>query len=655
MDSMDLEREKGITIQSAATFCTWKDKTINIIDTPGHVDFTVEVERALRVLDGAVMVICGSSGVQSQTFTVDRQMARYKVPRIVFINKLDRVGANPWRGIAGMRKELKLPACPVQIPIGLEGEHKGVVDLIRRQAYYFEGPKGETMVVKDIPDNMLEETENARAEMIEFLANIDDEIGEQFLMEETPSEEDIKAAIRRQTIDLKFVPVFMGSAYKNKGVQALLDGVIDYLPSPPEKQNIAYDLTNKEAEVPVACNPTEPMVALAFKLEESKYGQLTYMRVYQGTIKRGMTAYNMNGMKKIRLPRLVKMHSNEMVDIDSASAGDVVVAFGLECASMDTFTDGTLKLAMRSMFVPKPVMSLSIKPKETAKQSAFAKAIGKFTREDPTLQVHLDEQTNETVLSGMGELHLEIYVERMKREYGVECVTGAPTVNYKETITTRADFNYLHKKQTGGAGQFARVIGYVEPLTDEEIKEGKEFEFENRCVGTNIPSEFYPSCEKGAIKASQKGVLAGYQLTGMRVVLLDGQAHLVDSSDTAFQAAMRFGIREGVNNARGQILEPVMNLEVSTPAEFQGTVVGGINKRGGIISSSDLNEDGSHLSVHADVPLAVLFGYSTDLRSTTQGKGEFSMEYKCHQPVQRNVQADLIKAYLQRIKDEEDA
>jgi elongation factor G len=552
-----------------------------------------------------------------------------------------------------MKKDLRLPACAVQIPIGVENEHEGVVDLVTMKAFKFHGAKGETIIEEEIPADLVELANEKRTEMIETLANVDEEIGEIFLMEEVPSIEQIKAAIRRQTIDRKFVPVFMGSAYKNKGVQLLLDGVSDYLPNPLEKPNFAFDLQNKEAEIPIHCDPTAPLIALAFKLEESKFGQLTYLRIYQGTIKKGMNSINMSNGKKVRFPRLVKMHSNEMEDVESAGAGDVVVAFGLECASMDTFTDGTLKVAMKSMFVPKPVMSISIKPKESSKLANFGKAMGKFTREDPTLRIDTDEITNETILSGMGELHLEIYVERMKREYGVECITGQPTVNYKETITSRADFNYLHKKQTGGAGQYARVIGYVEPLSEEEIAEGKEFEFENKCIGTNIPSEYYPSCEKGAIFASKKGVLAGFPLTGVRVVLVDGQAHMVDSSDLAFQVAMRFGIRAGVQAANAQILEPIMALEVNSPSEFQGAIVGGINKRNGMINNSDLNEDGSKLQVTADVPLAELFGYSTDLRSTTQGKGEFAMEYKCHQPTQPHVQKELIKKYTEGLKDEE--
>lgn len=590
--------------------------------------------------------------MQSQTLTVDKQMTRYNVPRVVFINKCDRLGANPWKGISAMKKQLKLPVCAVQIPIGLENDHKGIIDVITREVIHFNGDRGEIVErTSDIPADLVEQMEDVRRELVESLADVDDEIAEQFLMEEDPSVQDIKDAIRRQTLALRFVPVFMGSAYKNKGVQALLDGVIDYLPSPQEKPNVALDLDNDEAEVPLNCDPEGPLVALAFKLEESRYGQLTYMRVYQGTIKKGMQAVNINSRKKVKFPRLVKMHSNEMEDVDSVEAGDVCVVFGLECASMDTFTDGKSRLAMQSMFVPNPVMSLSIRPKESSKQANFGKAIGKFTREDPTLKVHVDEKSNETIMSGMGELHLDIYVERLRREYNTECIVGRPTVNYKETIAARGDFNYLHKKQTGGAGQFARVIGYVEPLTEEEIAKGITFEYENQCIGTNVPSEYYPSCQKGAAKACQRGVLAGFELTGLRIVLQDGQAHIVDSSDTAFQAAMVSGIREGVQKAQASILEPVMDLEVTSPAEFQGAVIGGVNKRGGAIESSDLNEDGSQFSVNALVPLQELFGYSTDLRSSTQGKGEFSMEYRSHQPVSRQVQAELIKVYEKKLKE----
>lgn len=653
MDSMDLEREKGITIQSAATYCHWGDNNINIIDTPGHVDFTIEVERALRVLDGAILVLCGVSGVQSQTLTVDRQMKRYAVPRIAFVNKLDRSGANPWKALNGIRKELRLAVAPVQIPIGLENDFDGVVDIITREATRFEGVNGIKVVRYPCPENLVEEMETRRAELIEILSDIDEELQDLFLNDVEPSVEQIKAAIRRQTMALKFVPMFMGSAYKNKAVQLLLDGVIDYLPSPSETVNMGLDLNNKEAPVPMKCSPDGPLVMLAFKLQESRYGQLTYLRIYQGKFTKGQTIFNIKTGKKVRVPRIVRMHSNDMIDVDSAGAGDVVAVFGVECASMDTFTDGTVNIAMNSMFVPKPVMSLACKTKESSMNANFAKAMGRFTREDPTLRIEVDDKTKETVLSGMGELHLEVYIERLKREYNVECITGAPAVSYKETITQRADFNYLHKKQSGGSGQYARVIGYIEPLTEEEIESGMESDFENACIGNNIPPEFMISCEKGAKKSFARGGLAGFPMTGVRVVLTDGGAHAVDSNDMAFQLAMQYGIREAMKDARSQILEPMMTCDVMSPADFQGTIVAGINKRGGMVLNSDMSDDGSQVNIGAEVPLSVMFGYSTDLRSSTQGKAEFSMEYKMHAPVQRDVQEALIKKHAEELKSEE--
>eukprot|EP00601_Ochromonadales_sp_CCMP2298_P030961 CAMPEP_0173337436 /NCGR_PEP_ID=MMETSP1144-20121109/7170_1 /TAXON_ID=483371 /ORGANISM="non described non described, Strain CCMP2298" /LENGTH=781 /DNA_ID=CAMNT_0014282957 /DNA_START=1849 /DNA_END=4194 /DNA_ORIENTATION=- len=654
MDSMDLEREKGITIQSAATYCQWRDSYINIIDTPGHVDFTVEVERALRVLDGAIMVVCAASGIQSQTLTVDRQMKRYNVPRVAFINKLDRMGANPQKALDGMRTQLRLGAAFMQIPIGLENDHEGVVDLIDREAIYFQGEKGLEVVRGEVPTDMISQMETYRTEMIERLADIDDEIAELFVMEEEPSKQQIMDAVRRQTILNKFVPVFMGSAFKNKGVQELLDGVVKYLPAPDEAKSIALDLDKEETPVDLTCDPDAPLVALAFKLEESKFGQLTYVRVYQGTIKKGAMIRNTKSGKKLKVPRLVRMHSEEMLDVDHASAGDVVAVFGMECASMDTFTDGSINYSMVSMFIPNPVMSISVKPKTSQQTANFSKAMGKFTREDPTLRVDVNDKTGETLMSGMGELHLEIYIERMKREYQVECTTGNPAVSYKETITERSKFDYLHKKQSGGSGQYARVIGFVEPLEEELLKKGVEFEFENQMIGTNIPPEFIPSCEKGAKAACEKGVLAGHPLSGMRVVITDGAAHAVDSNDLSFQLAMQYGIRQGVKAGKPQILAPVMSLEVEAPAEFQGVLIGGLNKRGGLILNSDLNDDASQVLIKSEVPLSEMFGYSTVIRSSTQGKGEFSMEYKQHQPVSKEQQEALIKLFMNRQQGVED-
>jgi elongation factor G len=619
----------------------------NHADTPGHVDFTIEVERALRVLDGGILVLCGVSGVQSQSLTVDRQMKRYNVPRLAFVNKLDRQGSNPDKVIQQLRDQLKLNAAAVQIPVGLENNHTGVVDLILEKMYMFEGDKGEVITEGPVPDEMKEEVQVKRMELLERISDADDEIAELFLMEEIPDAETLKAAIRRQTIACKFVPVFMGSAFKNKGVQPLLDGVIDYLPMPSEKANYALDRSKNEEPVRVSAKDEAPLLALAFKLDETQFGQLTYMRVYQGKLEKGKSITNVNDGKKVKLSRIVRMHSDDMEEISYAGAGEVVAMFGVDCRSMDTFSDGDMNLAMSTMFVPEPVMSLSVKPAKSTMQNNFAKAIHKFTKEDPTLRIKIDPETKETILSGMGELHLEVYIERMNREYNVECVTGKPNVNYKETIGKKVEFDYLHKKQTGGSGQYAKVIGFIEPLSEEERAEAEQINvFENRCVGMNIPPEYYSSCEKGA-----EGALVGCEVEGVKVVLQDGAAHAVDSSDQAFRTAMAQAVRQSMRQASPSILEPVMRVEVEIPSEFQGTVVAGLNRRMGLIQSSDMNDDGSGIKIVSDVPLANMFGYSTELRSQTQGKGEFSMEYYKHIEVPRNTQEELMKKY----KAEQDA
>ena len=600
-------------------------------------------------------MLCGVSGVQSQSLTVDRQMKRYNVPRLAFVNKLDRQGSNPDTVIQQLRDQLKLNAAAVQIPMGLENEHYGVVDIIHEKAYTFAGDRGEVVEEGEIPDEFKDLMEEKRMELLEKLADVDDDIAELFLMEETPDTETLKAAIRKATIACKFVPVFMGSAFKNKGVQVLLDGVVDYLPEPFEKPNYALDRSNNEEPVLVTGNDDDPLLALAFKLDETPFGQLTYMRIYQGSLKKGNFITNVNDRKKIKLSRIVRMHSDDMEDITEPGAGEVVAMFGIDCRSMDTFTDGDVNLAMSSMFVPEPVMSLSIKPAKTNMQNNFAKALQKFTKEDPTLRVRVDSDTKETVLSGMGELHLEVYIERMKREYTVECITGQPNVSYKETIGTKVKFDWLHKKQTGGSGQYARVIGFIEPLTEEEKTESGEVnQFENRCVGTNVPPEFYTSCEKGMVDAMVEGALVGAEVEGVRVVLEDGAAHAVDSSDQAFRTAMASAIRDSMKKANAVILEPVMTVEVEIPSEFQGSVVAGLNRRMGLIQASDTNEDGSGIRVDAEVPLANMFGYSTEIRSQTQGKGEFTMEYRKHVPVPRNTQEELMKKYKEA-KDAENA
>ena len=643
MDSMDLEREKGITIQSAATHCMWGDHEINIIDTPGHVDFTIEVERALRVLDGAILVLCGVAGVQSQSITVDRQMKRYNVPRIAFINKLDREGANPEAVIEQLRAKLHLNAAATQVPIGLSKDHVGVVDLVAMNAVYFEGPNGETPVVRDIPADYADEAAAKRAEMLERLADVDEEIADLFLAEEEPSEEVLRAAIRRQTVARAFVPVFMGSAFKNKGVHPLLDGVTAYLPAPTEVENVALDLKRDEEKVLLSGAARDPLVGLAFKLEEGRFGQLTYMRIYQGTLNRGDSIISMATGDKVRVPKLVRMHSEEMEEVESGQAGDIVAMFGVDCASGTTFTDGSVRTSMTSMFVPDPVVSLALTPKDRNSNN-FSKALGRFTKEDPTFRVHTDAESGETIISGMGELHLEIYVERMKREYNCDCTTGAPKVAIRETAMKRASFSYTHKKQSGGSGQYGKVEGYLEPL-DAEVVGQAGIEFRNDMMGNNIPPDFLPAIQKGFMEACDEGILSGAPVMGVRIVLQDGAAHAVDSNEIAFRSASIGAFKQAMQQAAATILEPVMSVEVSVPSEFQGAAVAQISQRKGVVNSMEGNE---YTTIDANVPLQNMFGYSSDLRSVTQGKGEYSMEYKQHLPMPKDKQAELMKAYQEK-------
>jgi len=643
MDSMELEREKGITIQSAATFCLWKDININIIDTPGHVDFTIEVERALRVLDGAILVLCSVSGVQSQSITVDRQMRRYKVPRIAFVNKMDRAGANYAR-VAGQLKE-KLNHHPVmlQIPIGAEDRFQGIVDPIVGKAYYFDGENGEHIREEEIPAEMVQQAKQARHDIIEGVANVDDHLAELFIADKPVSDEELKAAIRRATLALKMTPVMCGSAYKNKGVQLLLDAVRDYLPNPKEVTNEALDQKNNEAKMILESNPDKPFVGLAFKLEDGRYGQLTYIRIYQGRIAKGDFIFNQSNQRKVKIPRIVRMHSNEMIDVGEASAGDIVALFGVECASGDTFTDGRLSVTMTSMHVPDAVIDLAVAPKERSGQANFSKALNRFTREDPTFRVHRDEESAQTIISGMGELHLEIYIERMKREYNCEVVAGKPQVAYRETITQRGDFAYTHKKQTGGSGQFGRVVGYLEPLPADSVE---TYEFVDDITGGAIPREFIPAVDKGFREALKKGSLIGFPVVGVRALINDGDSHDVDSSEQAFKTAAIMAFREGYEAAKPTILEPIMKVEVQAPEEFQGSVVGQLNQRRGTIPSTENSE--GYLTAVAEVPLNSMFGYSTDLRSATQGKGEFTMEFAKYAPVPRAEQEEMMKAYREK-------
>ncbi len=643
MDFMDLEREKGITIQSAATFCLWKDYNINLIDTPGHVDFTIEVERSLRVLDGAVLVLCSVAGVQSQSITVDRQMKRYKVPRICFINKMDRAGANPFRGRQMLVDKLAHNAHFITYPIGAEDQFQGVVDLVTMRAFYFDGENGEKIREEEIPAALLDKCKESRESLIAAVGEFDDTVGMMYLEGQDPNVEQLRKAIRAATLSLQFTPVMMGSAYKNKGVQLLLDAVTYYLPDPTERENLALDQNNKEAPVVLKSDTSLPFVALAFKLDEGRYGQLTYMRIYQGAIKKGDIIYNANNGKKLKVPRLVQMHADEMNDVDEASAGGIVAFFGVDCASGDTFSDGRVTYTMTSMFVPNAVISLAVQPKDKTSQTNFSKALSKFTREDPTFRVHRDEESNETIISGMGELHLEVYCERMKREFGCEVIVGKPQVAFRETITKKGEFNYTHKKQTGGSGQYGRVAGYIEPLPADAVE---TFEFVDEIAGGSIPREFIPACEKGFKEAVKEGRLIGFQIVGVRVVINDGASHAVDSSEQAFKTAALMGFREAYEKAGASVLEPIMKLETQAPEEFQGSVMGLINQRRGTILNSSSNE--GFAVVEAEVPLTEMFGFSTVIRSATQGKGEFTMEFLKYQVVPRNVQEEMQKKYAEK-------
>jgi len=634
MDSMELEKERGITIASAATFCEWDGHEVNIIDTPGHVDFTVEVERSLRVLDGAVLVLCSVGGVQSQSITVDQQMKRYRVPCIAFINKCDRSGANPDRVIAQLKSKLGHNAVAMQVPIGLESTHQGVVDLVTMKALYFDGEKGEVIRIEAIPEQLQTEAKEKRELLIDAASMFSDELTDAILEERDIAPELLLNAVRRGTLLRQITPVYMGSAYKNKGVQPLLDAVTEILPSPREVTNEALDMKQGETSVPLESDATKPTVALAFKLEDGAYGQLTYIRVYQGTVAKGATVVNARTGKKLKIGRVVRMHADQMEDINAIPAGYIGALFGIDCASGDTFVSPGLNLTMTSMYVPEPVISLAIVPKDNKAQINMSKALNRFTKEDPTFKTYVDEETNETIIEGMGELHLEVYVERMKREYDAEVSTGNPRVAYRETITQRADFNYTHKKQTGGAGQFGRVAGYMEPAGEGD------FEFVNEITGGTIPTQYIPACEKGFRACLKKGPRMEYPVTGIRVVINDGQAHSVDSSDMAFQAAAMGAFKEVYSKAKPVIHEPVMKVVVETPTVFQGAVMGLLNQRRGMIVGAQ--DEGVMCVIEAQVPLAEMFGFSTILRSSTQGQAQFTMEFSQYRQVPQSIAEELI-------------
>ncbi|MFP4139926.1 MAG: elongation factor G [Planctomycetota bacterium] len=638
MDFMDLERERGITIASAATQVQWGGKTINLVDTPGHVDFTVEVERSLRVLDGAVMILCAVGGVQSQSVTVDRQMKRYEVPRIAFINKMDRTGADPDRVRQELREKLGLNVIPIQLPMGAGEDFAGVIDLVTMKALTFEGAQGEKVVSSEIPAEYADEAAAAREEMLEALSMHNDELMEALLEEQEIAEQDIVDTIRDATINLDIVPMMMGTAFKNKGVQPLMDGVNAYLPSPMDRTNFARDHDNEAAETPLVCDPEAPLVAMIFKIVDESFGQLSYLRVYQGTMRKSELYLNSRTNQQIRVGRMVLMHANDRAEADEARPGDIVAIVGADAASGDTLCDQSLNYSLESIFVADPVIKLSLTPASSADQDRMAKALNRFMKEDPTFRVSTDPESGETIIAGMGELHLDVYVERMKREYKADVTVGQPNVSYREAPTQEASYNYRHKKQTGGSGQFAHVAGKLIPLGDDA---DDPYEFEDNITGGTIPRDYIPAVSKGFESAMKEGPLAGYEIVGCKMTLDDGGFHQVDSSEMAFRIAAVGAFREAFQKSKPCLQEPIMAVEVECPLDYQGNIVGDLNSRRGIILATEQRE--TFCIIRAEVPLASLFGYATVLRSLSKGMATFSMEMCKYARVPQSIAQEIIE------------
>lgn len=637
MDYMDLERERGITITSAATSVRWGETQINLIDTPGHVDFTVEVERSLRVLDGAILVLCAVGGVQAQSITIDRQMERYHVPRLAFINKMDRTGADPFKVVRQVREKLDCDAVLMQIPIGREADFEGVIDLISQQAIYFDGATGEKVRHEPIPAALAEESNQARHVMLEALSMYSDELLELLLGEEEVSEELVHRVVKDAVLSQQFTPVFLGTAYRNKGVQLLLDAIVRYLPAPTEVETKAMAHNDPNHEIPLEADPSKPTVAMAFKIVEDPYGALTFMRIYQGRFEKGGSYYNQRTGRKERFSRIVRMHADQREELDVAEAGDIVAVLGVDCASGDTYASEYPYCTLQNMFVPDPVIKMAISPLDRSGTDRLAKALQRFRREDPTLQVTTDEETGETLISGMGELHLEIYVERIRREFKVAVEVGAPKVNYREAPTQAAEFDVRHRKQSGGSGQYAHIIGRMEVLPDDSEE---TFLFEEEVVGGRIPKQYIPAVEKGFRKTLAKGPVAGYPVVSLHITLTDGSYHEVDSSDLAFQICAQTTMREVFSRTKPVLLEPVMRIEIECPQQFQGNVVGDLTSRRGMITSTEVS--GVTARIEGEVPLSETFGYSTDLRSMTQGQGTFSMEFARYRRVPASLEKELI-------------
>jgi elongation factor G len=653
MDFMDLEKERGITITSACTRVEWGENLINVIDTPGHVDFTVEVERSLRVLDGAILVLCAVGGVQSQSLTVDRQMKRYHIPRIAFINKMDRTGANPANVIKQIQEKLGVTQLPLQFPMGAESRFEGVIDLVHMQAVYFDGNSGEKVRRAAIPEEYAEQAQAARHHMLETLSLFDDKLMEALLEEREIAAEEIIPLIREATLSQDVTPVMMGTAYKNKGVQELLDAIVAFLPSPLDRKIEATDLS-KPVEAPPAAEGEEPVkpkphkvrlepkndapaVFMAFKIVEEPFGQLTYIRVYQGHVTKGDTVTNTRTQRRVRIGRLLRMHADQREEIEVAEAGDIVAAVGLDCASGDTFCGDGANYALESIYVPEPVIKLSIEPMKRDGADKMAKALERFRREDPTFRVMSDEETGQTLIAGMGQLHLEIYVERIRREYKVECMVGEPRVAYRETPTKETEFNYKHKKQTGGSGQYAHIVGRIKPLPDDSPI---PYEFVDEVFGGRIPKEYIPAVDAGFQKALPKGPLCECEVVNVQAILEDGSYHDVDSSEMAFNICAWNCMRETLKKAGMVLLEPIMNLEVEAPTDFQGSISGHLSSKRGLITSSETQA--GVVIMRAEVPLATMFDYANELRSMTQGKGSFTMEFARYKQVPKSIQEEVI-------------
>ena len=638
MDWMEQEQERGITITAAATTCKWAGHNINIIDTPGHVDFTIEVERSLRVLDGAICVFCGVSGVEPQSETVWRQADRYKVPRIAFVNKMDRVGADYWRCIAQIHERLNAKPVPVNMPVGREENFKGIVDLIKMQAFIWTGEElGAKYNVEDIPADLKEEAKKWREKLVEAAAEEDEALMEKYLNGETIAEEELEKAIRKATIAFKIVPVICGSAFKNKGVQPMLDAVVKYLPSPLDIPSVQGHVPNSEQSIIRETKFDVPFSALAFKIATDPYvGQLSYFRVYSGKLEAGSYVYNSVKDKRERIGRIVKMHANKREEVKSVAAGDIAAAVGLKYTTTgDTLCDEDQPVILESMHFPEPVISVSIEPKSKGDQDKLGLSLQKMAMEDPSFRVHVDHETGQTIISGMGELHLEIIVDRIMREFNVGANVGKPQVAYRETVQAKVQSEGKFIRQSGGRGQYGHVWIEVEPLG-----RGEGYKFVDKIKGGVIPKEYISAVNKGVQEAMENGVLAGYPVTDVQVTLFDGSFHEVDSSEIAFKIAGSMALKEAVKKAKPVLLEPIMSMEVVTPEEFMGDVIGDINSRRGAIQSME-NRSNLRL-IRSQVPLAQMFGYATDLRSVTQGRASYTMEPSHYSPVAQNIAQEII-------------